>query len=158
MAYDLELANRLREALAAEPGTTEKAMFGGLAFLVNGHMAVTASRHGGLLLRVDPAETESLLSERHTTRFEMRGRELDGWLRIEPEAIETDDELQYWSAGAWTTSGPWRRSSCTSAESCRYREPSSDAVRFTLGRKFCVRGCYGNKRPRSICFVGVCAS
>ena len=73
-------------------------MFGGLAFLVGGHMAVGASGHGGLLLRVDPAQTDELVSEPHVGRFEMRGREMDGWLRVDPEAVGTDDELRGWVA------------------------------------------------------------
>jgi hypothetical protein len=71
-------------------------MFGGLAFLIQGNMAVSASSQGGLLLRVDPAETESLVSEPQVRRFEMRGREMDGWLRVDAEAIGTDDDLRRW--------------------------------------------------------------
>jgi hypothetical protein len=98
MAYDEELANRLRELVGNEPGLTEKRMFGGLAFLINGKMAVSASGHGGLLLRVDPTQTEALVSQPHAERFRMRGREMDGWLRIAPDAIESDDALQRWVA------------------------------------------------------------
>jgi hypothetical protein len=98
MAYDEELANRLRELVGNEPGLTEKRMFGGLAFLINGKMAVSASGHGGLLLRVEPAQTEALVSPPHAERFRMRGREMDGWLRIAPDAIESDDALQRWVA------------------------------------------------------------
>jgi TfoX/Sxy family transcriptional regulator of competence genes len=96
VAYDEELANRLREALQDEPAVTEKKMFGGLAFLVNGNMAVSASSKGGLLLRVDPAKTESLVSEPEVSRFEMRGREMDGWLRVDVSAVQTDRELRRW--------------------------------------------------------------
>jgi len=96
MAYDEELANRLREVLQGEAGLTEKRMFGGLAFLINGNMAVAASSKGGLLLRVDPAKTESLVSEPHVGPFEMRGREMDGWLRVDPEAVATVKELRRW--------------------------------------------------------------
>ncbi len=71
-------------------------MFGGLAFLINGNMAVSSSSKGGLLLRVDPAESGSLVSEPHVRRFEMRGREMDGWLRVEVEEVETDDALRRW--------------------------------------------------------------
>ena len=91
MAYDVALADRLRAILGTERGLSEKAMFGGLAFLINGHMAVSASGKGGLLLRVDPAQTEALLrNDRHTRRFEMRGREMDGWLHIPAEAVSTE--------------------------------------------------------------------
>lgn len=96
MAYDEELANRIREVVQDEPGLTEKRMFGGLAFLINGHMAVSASSKGGLLLRVDPAKTAAVVSEPDVRRFEMRGREMDGWLRVDDAVIETDDELRRW--------------------------------------------------------------
>lgn len=96
MAYDVELADRIREVVRTERGVTEKRMFGGLAFLVHGNMAVSASSMGGLLLRIDPAHRESLLSEPHAHRFEMRGRQMDGWLRVDTAALETDEELQRW--------------------------------------------------------------
>ena len=96
MAYDEELANRIREVVQGEPGLSEKRMFGGLAFLVHGNMAVSASSKGGLLLRVDPAKTESLVQQQHVRRFEMRGREMDGWLRVDVESLETDDQLRGW--------------------------------------------------------------
>ena len=80
----------------AEPGLDEKRMFGGLAFLIHGNMAVSASSHGGLLLRVDPAKTESLVSGPFVGRFEMRGREMDGWLRVDPDAVESDEDLRRW--------------------------------------------------------------
>lgn len=96
MAYDRELADRLRELLAGESGLTEKAMFGGLAFLINGNMAVAASSQGGLLLRVDPAQTEELVGHAHAQRFEMRGRQLDGWLSVGPQAVGTDENLAAW--------------------------------------------------------------
>jgi hypothetical protein len=96
MAYDEDLANRIREVVADEPGLTEKRMFGGLAFLINGNMAVSASSKGGLLLRVDPAQTAAVVSEPDVRRFEMRGREMDGWLRVDEVVIETDDELRRW--------------------------------------------------------------
>jgi TfoX/Sxy family transcriptional regulator of competence genes len=96
MAYDEELAERLREVLDDEPGVSEKRMFGGLAFLVNGNMAVSASGSGGLLLRIDPALADSLVSEPHVGRFEMRGREMDGWLRVDTQAVDTDEDLRRW--------------------------------------------------------------
>jgi TfoX/Sxy family transcriptional regulator of competence genes len=96
MAYDEALADRIREFVAGEPGLSEKRMFGGLAFLINGNMAVSASGQGAMLLRVDPAQTDSLVSEAHVRRFEMRGREMDGWLRIDHSALPTDDELRRW--------------------------------------------------------------
>ncbi len=96
VAYDEDLAERIREAVAGEDGLTEKRMFGGLAFLINGNMAVSASGQGGMLLRVDPAQTERLVREPHARRFEMRGREMDGWLRIDPDALGTDADLTHW--------------------------------------------------------------
>jgi TfoX/Sxy family transcriptional regulator of competence genes len=98
MAYDEDLANRIREIVAGEQGLTEKRMFGGLAFLIGGNMSVSASGQGGLLLRVDPAETEALLAEPHAQRFEMRGRSMDGWLRVEADGLRTKRELERWVA------------------------------------------------------------
>ncbi len=71
-------------------------MVGGLAFLVNGNMSVSASGQGGLLLRCDPERTDALLARRHARRFEMRGRQMDGWLRIDPEGVRTKRELERW--------------------------------------------------------------
>ncbi len=96
MAYDEDLADRVREVVQDEPALTEKKMFGGLAFLINGNMAVGASSKGGLLLRVDPAKTESLVSEPEVGRFEMRGRQMDGWLRVDASVVESDGELRRW--------------------------------------------------------------
>jgi len=96
MAYDEELTDRIRDLVEGEPGLSEKRMFGGLAFLVNGNMAVSASSQGGLLLRIDPAQTESLVDAQHVRRFEMRGREMDGWLRVDVEVLGSDEELRRW--------------------------------------------------------------
>jgi hypothetical protein len=96
MAYDEDLADRIRWAIQDEDGVTEKRMFGGLAFLINGHMAVSASGQGGVLLRVDPADTESVVREDGVTRFEMRGRAMDGWVRVDPAALTSDDDLARW--------------------------------------------------------------
>jgi TfoX/Sxy family transcriptional regulator of competence genes len=98
VAYDEDLANRLRELIGAEPGLTEKRMFGGLAFLINGNMAVSASGRGGLLLRVDPEETDALLGKPHAQPFEMRGRVMHGWMRVEPEGLGTKRQLERWVA------------------------------------------------------------
>jgi TfoX/Sxy family transcriptional regulator of competence genes len=96
MAYDEDLANRIRELVAVEPDVTEKKMFGGLAFLVGGNMSVAASGQGGLMLRCDPDETDALLQKPHARRFEMRGREMDGWLRVADEGVATKRELEPW--------------------------------------------------------------
>jgi TfoX/Sxy family transcriptional regulator of competence genes len=96
MAYDEELAQRIRDLVAGEPGLTEKKMFGGLAFLIGGNMAVAASGQGGLLLRVDPEQSDGLVTDSHARPFEMRGRLMRGWLRIDTEHVQTPDELAAW--------------------------------------------------------------
>jgi TfoX/Sxy family transcriptional regulator of competence genes len=96
MAYDEQLAERIRELVEDEPGLEEKKMFGGLAFLINGNMAVAASSEGGLLLRVDPEETEQHLAHPHTDPFVMRGREMNGWMRVIPDGLGTEVELRRW--------------------------------------------------------------
>ena len=96
MAYDEGLAHRIRELIAAEPGVVEQKMFGGLAFLIGGHMSVSASGRGGLLLRVPPEETDTLLAKPHAGPFEMRGKTMDGWLRIDPEGVRTKRQLESW--------------------------------------------------------------
>ena len=96
MAYDKQLAARIRELVRDEPGLTEKKMFGGLAFLVNGNMAIAASGQGGLLVRVAPDATDELVAEPHARRFEMRGREMDGWLRVDADGVTTERELEPW--------------------------------------------------------------
>jgi TfoX/Sxy family transcriptional regulator of competence genes len=96
MAYDEDLANRIRELIAAEPDVTEKKMFGGLGFMIAGNMAVSASGQGGLLLRCDPDQTEALIEKPHAARFEMRGRAMDGWLRVAAEGVRTKRQLEPW--------------------------------------------------------------
>ena len=96
MAYDEELANRLRELLSGERGITEKKMFGGLAFLLHGNMCVSASGQGGLLARVDPRGTQSALARPHVALMEMGGRSMDGWLRVAPEGVKTNRQLSAW--------------------------------------------------------------
>jgi TfoX/Sxy family transcriptional regulator of competence genes len=98
VAYDEDLANRIRELIAGEADVTEQKMFGGLAFLIGGHMSVSASGKGGLLLRVEPSETESLVAKPHAEPFEMRGRQMDGWLRVDPEGLRTKRQLERWVA------------------------------------------------------------
>ena len=105
MAYDEDLANRIREQLADQDAVTEKRMFGGLAFLVNGHMAVAASRTGGLMVRVDPAESDSLVAADGVERMVMRGREMDGWLLVDAGQVAADDGLASW-VGAARRRGP----------------------------------------------------
>ena len=96
MAYDEKLAGRIRELVAVEPAPTEKKMFGGLSFLVGGNMAVAASGQGGLLVRVDPAESDSLVESTPARLMEMGGRTMTGWLRLDTEHVQTDEELSGW--------------------------------------------------------------
>jgi TfoX/Sxy family transcriptional regulator of competence genes len=96
MAYDEELAERIRGLLGDQP-VVEKKMFGGLAFLVGGHMSVSASGQGGLLVRVDPADSDALLTEPGTSLMQMGNRKpMDGWLRVAPESVEEDASLARW--------------------------------------------------------------
>lgn len=96
MAYDEDLAARLRQLLADEPDVTEMKMFGGLAFLVGGNMAVAASGQGGVLVRVDPSSSEALLKRTKAQPMEMRGREMVGWLRVDCVDVRTKRQLLGW--------------------------------------------------------------
>ena len=96
MAYDEDLANRLRELLADEDAITEKRMFGGLAFLLHGNMSVSASRNGGLLVRIDPADTDAALARPHAALMEMGGRTMAGWITVAPEGLKTKRQLAAW--------------------------------------------------------------
>ena len=96
MAYDEELADRIRELVVGEPDLTEKKMFGGLAFLIGGNMAVAASGQGGALVRVDPAQSDTLVATTNARLMEMRGRRMQGWLRVDPEDLRTKRELARW--------------------------------------------------------------
>jgi TfoX/Sxy family transcriptional regulator of competence genes len=96
MPYDEELANRVRELIGNEPSLTEKKMFGGLAFLVGGNMAVGASGQGGLLVRVDPEQSDSLVAETNARPMEMRGRQMQGWLRVDTEDVRSQGALAKW--------------------------------------------------------------
>jgi TfoX/Sxy family transcriptional regulator of competence genes len=96
MAYDEDLANRIRELLGSEKGIEEKRMFGGLAFLINGNMSVAASGQGGLLVRVPPDDTDTLLQRAHVSPMVMAGREARGWLRVDAGGVQTKRQLQSW--------------------------------------------------------------
>ena len=96
MAYDEELADRIRQLVAGEPSLTEKKMFGGLAFLVGGNMAIAASGQGGVLVRVDPAESDRLVARTSARLMEMRGRQMQGWLRVDSEDVRTKRQLAKW--------------------------------------------------------------
>jgi TfoX/Sxy family transcriptional regulator of competence genes len=96
MAYDEELAIRIRELLLDEADVTEKKMFGGLAFLVDGHMAIAASGQGGILVRVDPTHGEALIARSGAEPMEMRGREMTGWVRVDAGRVRTKPQLRKW--------------------------------------------------------------
>lgn len=96
MAFDEDLANRIREILSTVRGVDEKPMFGGLAFLVHGNMSVAANRDGGLLVRSAPADTEKLLQRPHVESMVMGGREMRGWLRVAPDGLKTTRQLKSW--------------------------------------------------------------
>jgi TfoX/Sxy family transcriptional regulator of competence genes len=96
MSYDEDLADRIREFLVSEADVTEQRMFGGLAFLIQGNMAVAASGQGGVLVRVDPAESDTLLATTSARPMEMRGRAMHGWLRVDEGDVRTKGQLGSW--------------------------------------------------------------
>jgi TfoX/Sxy family transcriptional regulator of competence genes len=96
MAYDEALAERIRRLLEDEPGLTEKKMFGGLAFLINGNMSVAASGQGGLMVRCAPQDTDSFLEQPGAEQLVMRGRPMEGWLRVSDDAVSGEAELSRW--------------------------------------------------------------
>src|SRR5262249_16169802 len=96
MAYSEQLADRIRGHLAGEAGGAHKARCGGPALLINGKMGVSASGQGGLLLRVEPGQTEQLAGEPHARPFVMRGREMDGWLRVDTDSLDSDADFAQW--------------------------------------------------------------
>ena len=96
MPYDQELARRIRQLIGSDPGLTEKKMFGGLAFLIRGNMAIAASSEGGAMVRVDPAQSDSLVATTKATVMNMRGRDMPGWLRVGSGDLHTDDQLAPW--------------------------------------------------------------
>jgi len=98
VAYEEELAERLRELLDGEPRLSEKKMFGGLAFLISGNMAIAASGEGGLLVRVDPKESDKLVDNSNAEVAVMRGRPMDGWLRVASENLRTKRQLAKWAS------------------------------------------------------------
>ena len=96
MAYDEALAQRIRDLAADTPALTEKKMFGGLAFLVGGNMAIAASGQGGILVRVDPDDASALVAKTPAEMMVMRGRAMEGWLRVAPEHVRTARSLAPW--------------------------------------------------------------
>ena len=96
MAYDEELAERIRALLGNRAGLTEKKMFGGLGFMIGGNMAIAASGQGGILVRVDPGESDDLVATTPAEPMEMRGRQMAGWLRVGTAELEDDAALGEW--------------------------------------------------------------
>ena len=96
MAYDADLADRIRELLGPLRGVDEKRMFGGLAFLINGNMSVAVSGRGGLMVRVSPNDTEKLLGRAHVSPMVMAGREVRGWVRVGADGVKTTRQLTDW--------------------------------------------------------------
>jgi hypothetical protein len=96
VAYDEELAGRIRELVGSESGLTEQKMFGGLAFLIGGNMAVAASGQGGILVRVEPGQSDTLVATTDARLMEMRGRSMQGWLRVDPEHVRSERQLAKW--------------------------------------------------------------
>ena len=96
MGYDAVLAGRIRDLIGPDPELTEKKMFGGLAFLIRGHMAISASGQGGVLVHADPAGSDELVATTSATVAVMQGREMSGWLRVAAEHLATDDDLSPW--------------------------------------------------------------
>jgi hypothetical protein len=96
MAYDQDLADRIRLLIGGDPDLTEKKMFGGLAFLIGGNMAIAASSQGGAMIRVDPKQSDALMATTTATLVEMRGRAMPGWLRVSSGDLRTDDQLSPW--------------------------------------------------------------
>lgn len=136
VAYDEELADRLRDVLADEPDLSEKKMFGGLAFLVDGNMAVAASGQGGLLLRVDPAASRDLVGRRGVVPFVMRGRPMEGWVRVEASSARTTRQVAGWAriGVAHARSLPPKRSARPTGAGSRRRGGRSrdDVARIAL--------------------------
>ena len=96
MAYDEELGDRIRELVGDEPNLSEQKMFGGLAFLIGGNMAIAASGQGGILVRADPETSDTLVSSTNAHLMEMRGKQMRGWLRVDAEHVSTEPELAKW--------------------------------------------------------------
>jgi TfoX N-terminal domain len=111
VAYDEALAERIRELIGREPKLSEQKMFGGLAFLIGGNMAIAASGQGGILVHVDPEESDELVAKTEAYPMEMRGRDMKGWLRVAPEHVATKRQLAKWVeiGGTYARSLPAKR-------------------------------------------------
>jgi TfoX/Sxy family transcriptional regulator of competence genes len=98
VAYDEDIANRIRELVGGRPDLTEQRMFGGLAFLIGGNMAIAASGKGGIMVRVDPAKSDGIVAKTSARPMVMRGREMQGWLRVDADDVRTKRQLAKWVA------------------------------------------------------------
>ena len=125
MAYDENLADRIRELIAGEADLTERKMFGGLAFLIGGNMAVAASGQGGVLVRVDPAESSALVATTSAQPMEMGGRQMQGWLRVGPEDLRTKRHLAKWVELDRSADACWRVDPVTGAHAGHETEVGS---------------------------------
>ncbi len=96
MAYDEQLAERVRDLLADQPGWTEQRMFGGLGFMLDGHLAFAAGGDGGLMVRCDP--DDRLAESAHAGPMQMRGRAMTGWLLVSTDGLASDADLARWLA------------------------------------------------------------
>jgi TfoX/Sxy family transcriptional regulator of competence genes len=96
MAYDEDLANRIRELIAGEPDVSEQSMFGGLIFLIGGNMSVASGSRGSLIVRVDPEDTDEFLTKPHAHPFVMRGRAMEGRVQVDAEGVRTKRQLERW--------------------------------------------------------------
>ncbi len=111
MAYDEDLANRIRELIGADVALTEQKMFGGLGFLIGGNLAIAASGEGGVLVRVDPDQSDALVASTAASPAVMRGRPMKGWLRVSIEHVRTQRQLAKWVTlgGTYARSLPAKR-------------------------------------------------
>jgi TfoX/Sxy family transcriptional regulator of competence genes len=132
VAYDEDLADRIREVLVDESDITERKMFGGLAFLIGGNMAVAASRQGGLLVRVDPAKSDKLVATTTARPMEMRGRAMQGWLRVDADVVGTKRQLTRWVGLGMTYARSLPRKSATSSGKRGARRARSGDLRQRL--------------------------
>jgi len=126
MAYDTELADRIRFLIGTGRGVTEKKMFGGLAFLVGGNMAISASGQGGVLVQVDPADSGALIATANATLAVMGGRTMQGWLRVSSEDLETGEQLTEWVNRAVAYAGRFRPSASARTRRASNSAPGSD--------------------------------
>ena len=126
MAYDTELADRIRFLIGTGPGVTEKEMFSGLAFLIGGNTAISASGHGGVLVRVDPAGSAAPIATANAALAVMGGRTMQGWLRLSSEDLETGEQLTEWVNRAVAYAGRFRPSASSRTRRASNSAPGSD--------------------------------